>query len=156
MKKFKLIILFMIMILSLSLFAQKGKEGIDNSKRKLTKTEVRFMSSEFDSIKFNLNRMILFEKELRQRNFYLNEKTSLVNELVSMVEQLKKSLDVIDIETKDIKTIFGKASYKSPKTLVYEIETFESNCPFIQITFYVQEKKVAKLEYKITDCQKWK
>ena len=146
----------MMMILSVSLFAQKGKESIDNSKRKLTKTEVRFMSSKYDSIKFNLNRMIIFEKELRQRNFYLNEKTSLVNELVSMVEQLKKSLDVIDIETKDIKNIFGKASYKSPKTLIYEIETFESNCPFIQITFYVQEKKVTKLEYKITDCQKWR
>lgn len=147
-----------MILLSTNTFAQKGKENIvsDNSKRKFIKTEVQFMSSKFDSIKFNLNRMIVFEKELKQRNFYLNEKTALVNNLVSMVEQLKKSLDVIDVQTSDIKNIFGKALYKKGTIIVYEIETFESNCPFIQITFYTQETKVTKLEYKITDCQKWK
>jgi len=137
-------------------FAQKIKEPAENSKRKFTRTEIRFMSNKFDSVKFNLNRMIIFEKELRQRNYYLNEKTALVNEMVAMVEQLQKSIDVVKIETSDIKSIFGKASYKSIKMLVYEIETFESNCPFITITFHLQEKAVTKLEYKITDCQKWK
>ena len=156
MKKLKTVFLCMMMVLSSIVFAQKGKELNDNSKRKFSKTEVRFMSSKMDSIKYNLNRMIIFEKELRQRNYYLNEKTALVNELVSIVDQLKRSLDVVDVETRDIKTIFGKASYKSLKVWVYEIETFESNCPFIQITFYIQETKITKLDYKITDCQKWK
>jgi len=158
MKNLKTVLLYLTILFSLNTYAQRGKENIvsDNAKRKFTKTEVRFMSSNIDSIKFNLNRMIIFEKELKQRNFYINEKTALVDELVSIVEQLKKSIDVVNIETSDIKNIFGKASFKSPKIWVYEIETYKSNCPFIQITFNIQQTAISKIEYKITDCQKWK
>ena len=143
---------------TLAVHAQRGKENIvtDNVKPNLSKTELRFMGAKIDSIKFNLNRMIIFEKELKQRNYYLNEKTALVDELVAIVQSLKKSLDVVDLKTKDLKNIFGKVSHKSPKVWIYEIETFESNCPFIQITFYLLESDVTRLEYKITDCQRWK
>ena len=154
MKKLNYIFLFTLMLLNISAFSQKII--LENAKRKFSKSEIRFMSTRLDSIKFNLNRMIIFEKELMQRNYYLNEKTALVDELVSIVEQLKKSLDVVDVQISDIKKVFGKPSFKSAKILSYEIETYKSNCPFIQITFYIQETAVTKLDYKITDCQRWR
>jgi hypothetical protein len=152
------IVFFIAFFFCLNVFAQKGKEAIatDNVKRKLTKTEVRFIGNKIDSIKRNLNRMILFEKELRQRNYYLNEKTTLVEELISIIQSLKQSLDVVELRSADVKAIFGKPSYKSPIVFIYEIETYKSNCPFMQLTFNLKQDEVYKLDYKITDCQRWK
>jgi hypothetical protein len=151
--------LFLLLLVSgLNSFAQIGKETVvkEGGRRKLTKSEVRFMRGEVDSIKKNLNRMILFEKQLRQRNYYLNEKTALVEELIAVIQSLKQSLEVVELTVADVKDIFGKPSYKSPVVLIYEIETYKSNCPFMQITFNMKQNEVYKLDYKITDCQRWK
>lgn len=154
----RVFVIIFISTLSLHAFAQKGKETkvTDNVKRSLSRTEIRYTANKVDSIKRNLNRMIRFEKELRQRNYYLNEKTSLMNELVSIIQSIQQSLEVVMLTTTDVKGIFGKPSFKSKAVWIYEIETYGSNCPFIQITFSLQQSEVIKLDYKITDCQKWK
>jgi hypothetical protein len=151
-----LIVVFCLM--AAPVFAQKGKEAVvsDNARRRLTKTEVKFMGSRMDSIRRNLDRMIRFEKELRQKNYYLNEKTQLMDELLGIIKNLQQSLDVVDVTTSDINNIFGKPSHKSPVSRIYEIETYKSNCPFIQINFTVRKHEVTRLEYTITDCQRWK
>lgn len=148
----------LLFLVSFGAYAQKGTETKvnDNDKRRLSRQETRFIANQLDSITRNLNRMILYEKELRQRNYYLNEKTALVNELISVVRSLQQSLDVLDLRESDVKSMFGKASFRSPALCVYEIETYKSNCPFIQITFHLHHQSVTRLEYKITDCQRWK
>ena len=151
-------ILSVLIFCSVFAYAQKGKESYASTlgKRKLSKTEIRVTANAIDSIKRNLNRMIMFEKELHQRNYYLNEKTTLVEELTSIVKSLKQSLDVIELNDGDVKNIFGKPSHKTETMMLYEIETYQSNCPFMQITFYLKQKLVTQLDYQITDCQRWK
>jgi hypothetical protein len=125
-------------------------------KRILTKEEVQFLGNKVDSIRKNLNRMIIYEKELRQRNYFLNEKTGMVDELIATVQYLQSSVDVIDLGVSDIKKIFHKPSVLLPNQMIYSIETYKSNCPFMEITFHVKDKHVVKVLYMITECQKWK
>lgn len=127
-----------------------------DGKRRLSKQEITFLTAKVDSIKRNLNRMIRFEKELMQRNYYLNEKTALVDELIATVQYLQHAVDVIAITDTDIKKIFGKSKAKIPGKLIYEIETYQSNCPFMAITFNTKEQLITRVEYEITDCQRWK
>ncbi len=154
----RIIYFLLLQILFLSAFAQKGVEAkvSDNHKRKLTKTEIKFMASKFDSVKFNINRMVMFEKELRQRNYYLNEKTALLDELIAMLKSLQESIEVINLETKDVKKIFGKPNIHSVSHYIYQLETFKSNCPFIEIDFEIRELFVTKIQYKIIDCERMK
>ncbi len=151
-------ILLIFVLSSFFVSAQKGKESYASTlnKRKLSRTEIKVTANAIDSIKRNLNRMIMFEKELHQRNYYLNEKTTLVEELISIVKSLKQSLEVVVLSEADIKNMFGKPSHKTETVILYEIETYQSNCPFMQITIQLQQKLVSKLEYQITDCQRWK
>jgi hypothetical protein len=151
-------ILLVFVLSSVFAYAQKGKESYASTlnKRKLSKAEIKVTANAIDSIKHNLNRMIMFEKELHQRNYYLNEKTTLVEELISIVKSLKQSLEVVEFSDADIKNMFGKPSHKTETVMLYEIETYQSNCPFMQITFYIQQRAITKLEYQITDCQRWK
>ncbi|MEI6508608.1 MAG: hypothetical protein WCO54_08975 [Bacteroidota bacterium] len=114
------------------------------------------MASKFDSVKFNINRMVMFEKELRQRNYYLNEKTALLDELIAMLKSLQESIEVINLETKDVKKIFGKPNIHSVSHYIYQLETFKSNCPFIEIDFEIRELFVTKIQYKIIDCERMK
>ena len=154
----RIIYFLLLQILFLSAFAQKGVEAkvSDNPKRKLTKTEIKFMASKFDSVKFNINRMVMFEKELRQRNYYLNEKTAMLDDLVAMLKSLQESINVVDIETSDVKKIFGKPLIRLNTQYIYELETYKSNCPFIEIIFERREELITKIQYKIIDCERMK
>ncbi len=154
----RIIYFLLLQFLFLSAFAQKGIEAkvSDNPKRKLTKTEIKFMSLKFDSIKFNINRMVMFEKELRQRNYYLNEKTALLDELIAILKSLQESIEVINLEKKDVKQIFGRPNIHSVSHYIYQLETFKSNCPFIEIDFEIGELNVTKIQYKIIDCERMK
>jgi len=145
-----LLFVFGLLLGTSLLFAQTG------DRRPLTHHEVQFLSTKVDSIKKNLNRMIFYEKELRQRNYYLNEKTGMVDELIATIKYLQNSTDIIAIKKSDIRKIFGKPGSIVPGRLLYEIETYESNCPFMQITFHLKENFVTKVEYQITECQKWR
>ncbi|MFI5221803.1 MAG: hypothetical protein ACHQK8_05725 [Bacteroidia bacterium] len=109
-----------------------------------------------DSIKKNLNRMIFFEKELKQRNYFLSEKTKSVDALVALIESMQQSLEVVDIPRNKVKKIFGKPSVVSSTQLIYRVETYESNCPFIEITFSLQGNSVSKIQYRVMDCEKMK
>ena len=145
-----LLILIGLMLGSNLLRAQTG------DRRPLTRHEVQFLAHKVDSIKKNLNRMIFYEKELRQRNYFLNEKTGMVDELIATIKYLQNSTDIIALRKADIRKIFGKPGGIAPGKIIYEIETFESNCPFMEITFQVKDPLITKVDYRITECQKWK
>ncbi|MFA6260267.1 MAG: hypothetical protein WC760_02280 [Bacteroidia bacterium] len=127
-----------------------------SDKRRLSKQEIQFLTHKMDSVKNNLNRMIRYERELMQRNYYLNEKTALVDELIATVQYLQRSVDVIIIGKNDVRKIFGHSRATLKDRLVYEIETYRSNCPFLELTFFMKQDLVFKVEYRITECQKWK
>ncbi len=147
----KRILLFVLFLFSLHLLHAQSTD-----KRMLSKSEVQFLTHKIDSIKYNLNRMIIYEKELRQKNYFINEKTGLVDELIATIKYLQNGVDILNISRNDIRKIFGKAAISASMKLVYSIETYKSNCPFMEITFYTKEQWVVKIDYQITDCQKWK
>jgi len=140
----------------LLLFVVGAVNGQAIERRRLSKTEIHYLSHKVDSIRKNLNRMIIYEKELRQKNYFLNEKTGLVDDLIATIQYLQQSVNVVDLRKSDIKKIFGKATGTTSNRWIYEFETYKSNCPFIEITFFLNVESVTKTEYRITDCQKWR
>lgn len=127
-----------------------------SDKRRLSKLEIQFLTHKMDSVKHNLNRMIRYERELMQRNYYLNEKTALVDDLIATVQYLQRSVDIIILTKADVKKIFGHTRATLKDRLIYEIETYRSNCPFLEISFFMKQDMVYRVEYRITECQKWR
>lgn len=143
-------LLISILVASSALLAQQ------KDRRSMGKKEIQFLHHKVDSVKKNLNRMIRYERELLQRNYYLNEKTALVDELTATVRYLQTAVDVVQISRSDVKKIFGNTKANFKERMIYEIETYRSNCPFMEIEFLIKGEWVQQVNYRITDCQKWK
>lgn len=148
----KRLILLLLLLLTAFVYADAQTQV----RRQLSKQELNYLSHKVDSIKRNLNRMIRYEHDLMQRNYYLNEKTALVDELISTLKYLQNSVEVVALSKANIRKIFGRPSADVPGRLIYEIETFKSNCPFLEMVFTIKDNLVTKVEYRITECQKWK
>ena len=153
----KSLLILVSCFIAFSSSAQSINEGReDDQRRHLSKQEITFLENKVDSIRHNLNRMIRFEKQLMQRNYYLDEKTALVQDLIATVQYLQRSVEVAHISRQDIRKIFGKSVASETGKMIYEIETYKSNCPFMLILFTMNRKEVSKVDFKITDCQRWK
>jgi hypothetical protein len=138
-----------------SALAQRGVESKPGQdRRRVSKREVKFYGEKFDSIKSHLNRMIRFEKQLRQRNYYLNEKTALIDELLHILETMEASTEVVEYRDEDVKRIFGRKRLESPGVYIYQVETYKSNCPFLEITIHHTRGSVNQIAHRITDCER--
>jgi ribosomal protein S24E len=155
--RFAFCLAFAFMLLS-NVYAQKQlpSHPTTGSKRTPGKNEIQFLAHQFDSISYNLNKMILFEKELRQKNYFIDEKTALVEALIQLIKSMQSSIDVVAYQTDDIKKIFGKPKAKKNALWYYELETFKSNCAFMIIAVELKQKDVISIRYEVTDCQRWK
>lgn len=142
-------LMFVLLLCGEQALAQDGR-------RRLSRQEISFLATKVDSIRKNLNRMVIYEKELHQKNYFLNEKTILVEELIAYAKYFKDAIEIIDLQKQDVRKIFGSKGFHTSSMLVYSFETYKSNCPFLEISFYLKDKSVERVAYRITDCQKWR